>query len=197
MTRQLPQKQRREQIIDAAILEFAEKGYEKASMGSIAARAGLSKGGLYHHFASKDAVLAAANERVSVAATHCFRKINGLDSPRLKLKTYISEYLDYWSQSRKELAFIFISIAKSIFEPELFKAYEQYISQTVDSLAAVYRSGIEQGELIEHDCRAQALALCAALDGVSLYLNTGSALELAEIKVSYGKTFVDSLGKRS
>ena len=41
-------------IIEAAINEFVEKDYENTSMESIAMRAGLTKGGLYYHFKSKD-----------------------------------------------------------------------------------------------------------------------------------------------
>ena len=56
MTQNLSKDQRISSILDAAIEEFLEKGYERASMEAIAKRAGLSKGGLYHHFINKDEV---------------------------------------------------------------------------------------------------------------------------------------------
>lgn len=43
----------REQLIDAAIDEFVEKGYDRASLNTILARSGMSKGQAYHHFGSK------------------------------------------------------------------------------------------------------------------------------------------------
>ena len=44
---------KRWRILDAAIREFAEEGYEKASTNAIAKEAGIAKGLLFHHFGSK------------------------------------------------------------------------------------------------------------------------------------------------
>jgi AcrR family transcriptional regulator len=45
--------QRRELIVEAALPEFAERGYEAASVGRIARAAGVSRTVLYDHFTSK------------------------------------------------------------------------------------------------------------------------------------------------
>jgi AcrR family transcriptional regulator len=45
--------QRRELIVKAAAAEFAQRGYEAASIGRIARAAGVSRTVLYDHFASK------------------------------------------------------------------------------------------------------------------------------------------------
>lgn len=55
----LPPAVRSQQILDAALAVFAEHGYTAARMDDIALRCGLSKGGLYAHFASKDEVFEA------------------------------------------------------------------------------------------------------------------------------------------
>src|SRR5262249_19293571 len=44
---------RREAILDVAGVVFSEEGYEAASMSTIAARVGGSKGTLYNYFRSK------------------------------------------------------------------------------------------------------------------------------------------------
>lgn len=49
----------RERILQAAMAVFAERGYGAAGMDEIARRAGTSKGGLYFHFAGKQAVFEA------------------------------------------------------------------------------------------------------------------------------------------
>ena len=49
----------RRALLAAARHEFAARGYAQASLDDIAARARLTKGALYHHFASKAAVLTA------------------------------------------------------------------------------------------------------------------------------------------
>jgi AcrR family transcriptional regulator len=49
----------RERILQAAMAVFAERGYAAASMDEIARRAGSSKGGVYFHFANKQAIFEA------------------------------------------------------------------------------------------------------------------------------------------
>lgn len=47
------------QILTAAMTVFAQKGFAKASMNDIVRASGLSKGGVYWHFKSKDALVTA------------------------------------------------------------------------------------------------------------------------------------------
>jgi AcrR family transcriptional regulator len=49
----IPGSQRRSLIIEAALAEFADVGYEAASVGRIAAAAGVTRTVLYDHFPSK------------------------------------------------------------------------------------------------------------------------------------------------
>jgi AcrR family transcriptional regulator len=54
----------RARIIQAARELVVERGYEAVSMADVLARAGVSRGGLYHHFAGKQELLAAVLEAV-------------------------------------------------------------------------------------------------------------------------------------
>ena len=54
---------RRAAILDAAIKIFGRLGFKKTSMDDLAAAAGLSKQGVYLHFASKDEIFVAATEK--------------------------------------------------------------------------------------------------------------------------------------
>ncbi|WP_197339318.1 TetR/AcrR family transcriptional regulator [Ralstonia solanacearum] len=47
---------RRQQILDAALVEFSALGFTAASIAKIARRAGTSKANLYVHFSNKDAI---------------------------------------------------------------------------------------------------------------------------------------------
>lgn len=55
-----PESARRDTILRAVIPVFGKLGYRRASMDNLATAAGLSKPGLYLHFASKDEVFEAA-----------------------------------------------------------------------------------------------------------------------------------------
>ena len=47
----------RERIVAAAVALFAERGFDATSVNEVVLRAGVAKGALYHHFASKDDLL--------------------------------------------------------------------------------------------------------------------------------------------
>ncbi len=51
---------RRQEIMQTALKMFMEKGYEKTTTNDILKALNLSRGGLYHHFESKEAILDAA-----------------------------------------------------------------------------------------------------------------------------------------
>ena len=50
---------RREEILRTAESLFYAQGYERTTIQQILTALGLSKGGFYHHFASKEALLQA------------------------------------------------------------------------------------------------------------------------------------------
>jgi len=58
---------KRQSIIDAAILEFQDKGYENTSMDRIAEIAGASKRTVYNHFPNKNGLFQAVIEQYGAA----------------------------------------------------------------------------------------------------------------------------------
>jgi AcrR family transcriptional regulator len=53
----VPEVSARDRVLDAAVELFAAQGFDATSVSQVIDRAGLTKGGFYHHFASKDALL--------------------------------------------------------------------------------------------------------------------------------------------
>ena len=68
---------RREAILDAALEEFAAKGYAGARMEDIARRAGVAKGTLYLHFGDKEGLFNGLAES-AFAPMHALAKAAGL-----------------------------------------------------------------------------------------------------------------------
>jgi len=54
---------RRAQILDAALVCFAQRGFHQTSMHDISAEAGISVGLIYRYFANKEAVISAMADR--------------------------------------------------------------------------------------------------------------------------------------
>jgi TetR/AcrR family transcriptional repressor of nem operon len=55
--------QNRERILDAAAQLFRERGFEGIGLADLMKKAGLTHGGFYGHFASKDDLIAQASAR--------------------------------------------------------------------------------------------------------------------------------------
>ena len=58
-----PTQDRRAQILDAAVICFAKRGFHQASMHDISTEAGISVGLIYRYFENKEAVISAMADR--------------------------------------------------------------------------------------------------------------------------------------
>jgi AcrR family transcriptional regulator len=74
----------RQKILDAAIDLFSEVGYAAAGLGEIIERAGMTKGALYHHFDSKEALATAIIEQGTNLTRDAFRHVCESSSPALE-----------------------------------------------------------------------------------------------------------------
>lgn len=85
-----------DRILDAALEEFATRGYEAASTNLIASKAGVAKGLVFHHFGSKERLLEAVFDRELVrvtaivfspndAAVELFERLHQLTMRKLEL----------------------------------------------------------------------------------------------------------------
>ncbi|KZS72937.1 spore coat protein CotS [Mycobacterium kansasii] len=84
MARQVRSEVTRRKILDAAVDVFGEVGYAAAGWATIIERTGMTKGALYHHFDSKEALASAIIEEGSDALLGAFRNVCGSASPALE-----------------------------------------------------------------------------------------------------------------
>lgn len=191
MTKKEPKAKRMGEIIQAAVDEFLEKGYEAASMEAIAKRAGVSKGGLYHHFRSKDEILLYANQKLNEPVSDIRHQAAQKTSAVEGLNFYIRIYLEYWRGRTKELAFYSLSMAKMLDNPELCRMYEHYVEHDIVYLKTFYERGIASGEFIPHPAHNSALLLQAALDGIAMHLILSNSLNLESVTSLFQERFVN------
>jgi len=57
MNKHLDPQERKQEILDAALSLFSEKGYSKTSIRDIQDAVGIARGTMYYHFASKEEIL--------------------------------------------------------------------------------------------------------------------------------------------
>jgi AcrR family transcriptional regulator len=92
----MPAPARRELIVAAALREFAERGYEGASMGRIAAAAGVTRTVLYDHFPSKEALFASLLERESGALVeHMRQTLTGQGTMRERMRATFEAFFAF------------------------------------------------------------------------------------------------------
>lgn len=178
MSQKQPKEIRINSIITAAIEEFLDKGYEGASINSIAMKAGVSKGGFYHHFANKEVLLLEANKKLSQPIIEMAQKAYDDESALNGLSNYIYEYLAYWMNRPRELSFFFMSMSKS-FESEVLKDYyNEYMKASTEFFVGMFQKAAASGEAEINDSEAYGITLMGALDGVLTYAMFHPEIEL-------------------
>lgn len=180
-------------ILDAARREFMDKGYDRASMESIAASAGLSKGGVYHHFGSKDEILEAINNDYMEPIVQAMQEALERPSSAECLRYYIETYLKYWMEHQSDIQIFLLYMTRAMNNPDMWAGIQEYYAQEVAFFEGVYSSGAERGELVPHDPKGMGIALTSALDGIIPYLLSAEDFSLDRVLEIFDQIFIRSV----
>ncbi|MCE5990657.1 TetR family transcriptional regulator [Pseudomonas sp. KCA11] len=135
---------------------FSELGYAHTSMDDLTARAGLTRGALYHHFSDKKGLLAAVVEQLDAEMDERLRAItdsaeNAWDGFRQRCRAYLEMALE------PEIQRIVLRDARAVLgggSPDAQRHCIESLRQLIENLML-------QGVLLE----AQAQALAALIYG--------------------------------
>ena len=169
MTAKRPKEERVDSILRAAVEEFVEKGYEGASVDAIAKRAGVSKGGFYHHFSNKEVLLMEANKKLMEPFYEMAERAYSNSSAIDGLRQYMRDYMNYWIDRPRELGFFFLSMSKALESPVLMDYYRESVTESTAFFTGMFTKANEAGELQLDDPEAYGVSLMGALDGVLSY----------------------------
>ncbi len=182
-------------IIEAAICEFTEKGYPVTSMESIAKRAGLSKGGLYHHFNSKVEILLAVNQRFLEPVQEIMKRLELCNSVADRLLEFMHQYLKYWDNHRRELNLYFLTMNESFGNKKIMTLYQESTRGIFAFFEALYLEGQESGIFRNCDAYARAVSLISCLDGYLGYMLIEPSLTPEKVEAEIRRIFVNDLLK--
>jgi len=85
----------RQEILRTAARLFQQRGYDATSMNDVAAALKLSKGGLYHHFQSKDEILfEIMNHAMDITEERVLGPVRGIANPEERLRTLIRLHIE-------------------------------------------------------------------------------------------------------
>ena len=147
----------RQRILEAALEEFSQKGYEAASLSNVCAEKGISKGIIYHHFKDKDALYLLCVEdcftRVSAYLQEAAGKLSGTAEERLA--AYFDARLRFFA-----LQPVYLGIfAEAAFNPPAALAEEiARQRQAFDRLNADVLTGVLGEAPLRAGLRAEAVA---------------------------------------
>ena len=82
-----------ERIVDAAARAIRRSGYDGTGVADIMKDAGLTHGGFYAHFASREAMLAEAADRAGAESVAAVERIAAAAPPRQALQAMLQAYL--------------------------------------------------------------------------------------------------------
>ena len=145
-------------ILDAATQLFVEKGYDATSLADIIAATHLSKGAIYHHFASKEDIFAAIFQRISQENTEALTRIRDDTSMtgREKLQRIFKAALSGHNQN------LMLTVTPNLLENPRFLAMQIHqIYQIVAPafIEPILRQGMEDGTLHVKDPATMAEAI--------------------------------------
>jgi TetR/AcrR family transcriptional regulator, cholesterol catabolism regulator len=85
----------RQEILRTAARLFQQRGYDATSMNDVAAALKLSKGGLYHHFQSKDEILfEIMNHAMQITQERVINPVRAIPDPQEKLRELIRLHIE-------------------------------------------------------------------------------------------------------
>jgi AcrR family transcriptional regulator len=85
----------RQEILRTAARLFQQRGYDATSMNDVAAALQLSKGGLYHHFQSKDEILfEIMNHAMEITQERVLNPVRGIADPEERLRALIRLHIE-------------------------------------------------------------------------------------------------------
>ena len=105
--------EKRQELLNAAEKLFCARGYESASVQEILQAAGLSKGGFYHHFASKEDVMKAlCVRRAQRAEEYTAAALSRADSPTGRINAVLRGFMPLRREEAEFIAMLLPVIAK-------------------------------------------------------------------------------------
>ena len=160
---------KRQAIVDAAIAEFREHGFEVANMDRIAGRAQVSKRTVYNHFSGKDALFDAILERLWAATEAQVTLAYRADRPlREQLLMLIDQKLAM-SGDPQFLDLARVLIAEAIHAPQRARDMLWRLGGREEGLTVWIRAAMADGRLKAGDAAFAAAQLQALVKGFAFW----------------------------
>lgn len=179
----------KERIIRTALRIFLEKGYERTSMRAISTEAGVTKGGIYHYFESKEDLFREALSFITAQmekwSTTRFKSVRtaedlvralfgSIKSMREAFAGIVSE-----DDGQHPYSFLEVLINAARRDEGVRQEMETIYSQTRENMKTLFLEAQKTGEIrSDIDCDVLALEINALMEGILLLSVLDKSIDL-------------------
>jgi TetR/AcrR family transcriptional regulator len=185
-TRQRRKSARPQELLDAALGLFVEKGLAGTRAEDVAARAGVSKGTLYLYYPSKDALFKAVVRHhltdVIVVGEDLAARHTGSAADLLR-----DLALTWWRRvgDSQAAGLLVVMLAEAKHFPELAQFYvDEVVAPSHALVAKAIQYGIDRGEFRHMDVMNAVQALVAPLQFLIIYRESTSVCAVSEVSLT-------------
>ncbi|MBU1175300.1 MAG: TetR family transcriptional regulator C-terminal domain-containing protein [Alphaproteobacteria bacterium] len=153
------QREKREQILEAALDVFSANGFRGATIDQIAEAAGMSKPNLLYYFGRKDDIHKALIGRLLDTWLDPLRAIDPNGDPLSEIRAYIRRKLEMARDYPRESRLFANEILQGA--PRIMDLLEGELKDLVDEKSVILRRWMDQGRLARVDPRHLIFAIWA------------------------------------
>ena len=169
----------RDDVIDAAVREFNQRGYEATSMGHVASVLGISKSALYHHISSKEEILKYAVTRAQDALDGVVDKAEASDaSPGEKVRALIYGSIEVLCADQESVSLLLRLGGHSELELRALRRRREFTRRVIPLIDAAQASGEIRSDL---DTGVLTRLMFGTVNSVIEWYETGGRLSPDEI----------------
>lgn len=159
-----------ERIVDAAARAIRRSGYNGTGVADIMKDAGLTHGGFYAHFASREAMLAEAADRAGCEAVQAMERVAAAVPPEQTFQAMVRAYLSEAHVKSIETGCATAALGSEMPRqaPEVRRAATRRIKEMIDLIARQYpdwgEPGVHERAMVTASTLVGALILARAVD---------------------------------
>jgi len=185
---------RRREILETFTRHVAQRGYDRANFGDVAAELGMSKGTIVHHFGTKDRMLA------EVAETYMHRRLaeahdllGRLPTPAERLAAFVHAGIRYSTDEPATTVAFQREVARLTEEPGMTTARALRDAYR-DLVVGVLRDGEADGTFLPGDARLRSLQMFGSLHWMWTWFDPDGRLPPGEVAAEFALTLLRGLG---
>ena len=180
----------RQEILRTAARLFQQRGYDATSMNDVAAALKLSKGGLYHHFQSKDEILFhIMSHAMDITEERVIKAARTVMDPEERLRTLIRLHIDVVLSVRDREITVMLHENHPLPPPlrkQINARKKDYIHFVEGVIADTQKARGSSGSVTP---RAAAFALMGMINWIYQWYRTGGELRGEDLVRQYTEIF--------